>query len=274
MSAPQAAQATWQAALTELQLQMTRATFDTWLKPTYVLDADDHSYRIGCHSGYAKDWLENQLRAPIQRALAHITGQPVEVQFVVRPSPLPNPNRGTTPEPESESEIESIEIVEFDPTKRGWTAVPFYSEAFWQPYLGPGVYNTYRLLLASAWYAKQTGRWPSIQRIADTVARGDRKAVTGRNERGTGDNYRPPVEGYLQRLEHEGIIRVRRRGEGRKTRYKFVVLASLPLLTPAQVSLLSPLLQEAHQRFIGESRLDLDQWEQIATNSLIPEDDE
>jgi len=44
----------WQAALGELQLQMTRATFDTWVKNTFVVSYEDGTFIIGVHNGYLR----------------------------------------------------------------------------------------------------------------------------------------------------------------------------------------------------------------------------
>jgi chromosomal replication initiator protein len=74
----------WQAALGELQLQMTKATFDTWVKQTHVLAYEDGTFVIGVQNGYAKDWLENRLHGTIQRTLASILKRSVEVRFVVQ----------------------------------------------------------------------------------------------------------------------------------------------------------------------------------------------
>lgn len=74
----------WQAALGELQLQMTKATFDTWLKHTFVISYEDGTFVIGVHNTYAKEWLENRLLSTIKRTLVGIMGRAVEVKFVVR----------------------------------------------------------------------------------------------------------------------------------------------------------------------------------------------
>lgn len=73
----------WQAALGELQLQMTRETFTTWLKPTRVISYEDGSLIIGVENGYVKDWLSNRLLATIQRTVTSIVGRTVEVKFIV-----------------------------------------------------------------------------------------------------------------------------------------------------------------------------------------------
>jgi chromosomal replication initiator protein len=74
----------WPAALGELQLQMTRATFDTWLRDSRLLKYEEGIFVIGVKSGYAKDWLENRLLSTIKRTLTRLTGQTVEVRFIVR----------------------------------------------------------------------------------------------------------------------------------------------------------------------------------------------
>jgi len=73
----------WQAALGELQLQMTRPTFDTWLKNTRAISYEDGTLIVGVHSAYAKDWLENRLLSIIKRALVSIVGRTVEARFVL-----------------------------------------------------------------------------------------------------------------------------------------------------------------------------------------------
>jgi len=85
--------ALWQSALSELELQMTKATFNTWLRPARLLawgpdtndGSDNGSTRVvlGVPNGYVKDWLENRLLTPIQRTLCGIAGQPVEITFQV-----------------------------------------------------------------------------------------------------------------------------------------------------------------------------------------------
>ncbi len=80
----------WHAALGELQLQMPRATFETWLKGTHAIAYEDGTFVVGVHSAYAKDWLENRLAGKIKRTLAGILGRSVEVKYKVR-----NPARRT-----------------------------------------------------------------------------------------------------------------------------------------------------------------------------------
>jgi chromosomal replication initiator protein len=102
--------AAWKATLGELELQMTKATFNTWLKDAHLISCEDNTYTIGVRNDYAKDWLENRLRDTILRTLSAIKGQRVDVQFMVKGDESNNtavskphlngstPN-GTTPKP-------------------------------------------------------------------------------------------------------------------------------------------------------------------------------
>jgi hypothetical protein len=73
----------WQAALGELELQMTRETFNTWLKPARFQSLDGGVFIIGVENAYAQAWLSNCLLATVQRTLTSIVGSAVEVKFVV-----------------------------------------------------------------------------------------------------------------------------------------------------------------------------------------------
>jgi len=75
----------WQDTLDQLQLQMTNATFNTWLKHTHFVKYADSTYTIGVKNAYAKDWLENRLLNTITRTLTRTTGQSSSIEFIVTP---------------------------------------------------------------------------------------------------------------------------------------------------------------------------------------------
>lgn len=79
----------WQAAQGELQLQLTRATYETWVKDSYGLSYEDGSLIVAVENPYAKEWLENRLLGTIKRTLSGIMGRTVEVRFTVRPRETP-----------------------------------------------------------------------------------------------------------------------------------------------------------------------------------------
>jgi len=73
----------WQATLGELQLQLNKPTFDTWLRNTSLLSHEDGLYVVGVDNAYNKDWLETKLSSTIKRTLTAITGQTANVRFVL-----------------------------------------------------------------------------------------------------------------------------------------------------------------------------------------------
>ena len=78
------AQKQWQATLGELQLQMTRATFDTWLRGSEVISCEDGLYTVYVRHAYAVDWLQNRLLAVVKRTLQRHAGPDAEIEFTAR----------------------------------------------------------------------------------------------------------------------------------------------------------------------------------------------
>jgi chromosomal replication initiator protein len=93
-------QSAWKATLAELELQMTKATFNTWLKDARLVHCKADEYVIAVRNDYAKDWLENRLHDTIQRTLAAIVNERVTLRFVVwrdeaKHTAAPMPGNGT-----------------------------------------------------------------------------------------------------------------------------------------------------------------------------------
>ncbi len=80
---PRSADALWEAALGQLQLQVTRANFDTWLRESRGLSFEDGRFTIVVPSDFVAEWLANRLQDVIAKTLAGIVGQPVAVAFQV-----------------------------------------------------------------------------------------------------------------------------------------------------------------------------------------------
>jgi chromosomal replication initiation ATPase DnaA len=62
---------------------MTRATFDTWLRGSRVVAAEEGRLTVAVRYTYAVDWLENRLMPVIERTVARRTDQETQVKFVV-----------------------------------------------------------------------------------------------------------------------------------------------------------------------------------------------
>jgi chromosomal replication initiator protein len=76
----------WRAALGELQVTLSPANFETWLRDTALVEVDDTRFRISVPNGFAKDWLETRYRSLISQTLGRIVGYGVQVDFVVGPA--------------------------------------------------------------------------------------------------------------------------------------------------------------------------------------------
>ena len=74
----------WRAALGELQVSLSPANFETWLKETALVAVDDNRFRVAVPNGFAKDWLETRYRSLISQTLARVVGYSVTVDFEVR----------------------------------------------------------------------------------------------------------------------------------------------------------------------------------------------
>src|SRR5689334_14442635 len=77
----------WRAALGELQVSLSPANYETWLRDTALAEVDDNRFRISVPNGFAKDWLESRYRSLISQTLARIVGYSVQVEFFVSAAP-------------------------------------------------------------------------------------------------------------------------------------------------------------------------------------------
>ena len=73
----------WQAALGQLQVDMPKGTFDTWVRDAELVAYEDGSFVIGVNNAYARDWLESRLKSTVTRLLTGMMNRTVEVRFVV-----------------------------------------------------------------------------------------------------------------------------------------------------------------------------------------------
>ena len=70
----------WSQTRRELEMSMTRATFDTWIRPSRLvaLDVEAGVAIVQARDKYTRDWLENRLDVVVRRTLAGVIGIPVD----------------------------------------------------------------------------------------------------------------------------------------------------------------------------------------------------
>ena len=74
----------WRAVLGELQLQLPRNTFDTWLRPTEGISYQNSQFVVEVPTPFTVAWLERRMYQSIQKTVEKVTGGPADIQFQVK----------------------------------------------------------------------------------------------------------------------------------------------------------------------------------------------
>jgi chromosomal replication initiator protein len=133
----------WRAVLGELQLQLPKPTFETWLKQTEGISYDDSRFVVEAATPFAIAWLERRMYQAIQKTLEKVTGRLLDIQFRVKsggvaaaetpveeePPPAPPlPKGGEDDRPlskEGESDATLAEVSGPAPANEGAASSPF-----------------------------------------------------------------------------------------------------------------------------------------------------
>ena len=95
----------WDAALGELQLQVARPAFETWLRDTEGVAHRDGEFIVGTANAFIAEMLEHRMYPLIERAIEHVIGEPTSVRFqVVTQSSIFESVESETPAVAGESE--------------------------------------------------------------------------------------------------------------------------------------------------------------------------
>ena len=117
------AEQAWQSVLAQLQMEMPRASYDTWVRDTRPTAYENGIITVGVRNAYARDWLESRLATTVSRLLIGILNSNVAVEFVVSQA---NETDSHT-EPDAEHVASSIEITAPEPKARHVTLNPRYT---------------------------------------------------------------------------------------------------------------------------------------------------
>jgi len=83
----------WLATLGQLQIQLNRATYDTWLRHADLLGYEDGRFVVTVPHAYAKDWIDRHLLTAMTRTLSDIFQRECEIQVIVW-DPIDEEERG------------------------------------------------------------------------------------------------------------------------------------------------------------------------------------
>ncbi len=73
----------WEAALGDLQVQVARPSYDTFLQNTTGVALEDDCLVIDANSSFAAEYLEKRLRSVVQTAVERVAHSPLNVRFQV-----------------------------------------------------------------------------------------------------------------------------------------------------------------------------------------------
>lgn len=119
----------WRAVLGDLQMQLPRPTFETWLKPTEgvaQLTPEDGgpAFIVEAPTPFAVEWLERRMFQALQRTLEKVTGGPMPLQLKVKAEGIATAAERAEIPPEAEGEANPL-LFEFQSLNPRYTFESF-----------------------------------------------------------------------------------------------------------------------------------------------------
>jgi len=263
MKPPQA----WQAALGQLQLEMPKAAFDTWVRDAELISFEDDIFTIGTHNAYARDWLVDRLTSTIAKLLTGIMNQAIEVRFVV----IDPQDEADIEEDDEIAEVEAVFDLPYDEiVGTGIIAIPAYFGRYHLSMLGPNLAWMVIGFRQAAYSAGQRSgsrrhrisermiaRWSGMYR--GTFRRRKKKAKTWRE-----------LQGFVKLVDAK-LSWVSVKGETpRKRAHAYQVQMTMPLTTAHACSLKQWLMQNVEAA--GGPKAVLELATTVHQKALLPDD--
>ena len=73
----------WHATQGQLQIELSKAIYDTWVRDVELSEFDGDELVLGAANNYARDWLTDRLKSTVERIVTGILGKEIAVRFVV-----------------------------------------------------------------------------------------------------------------------------------------------------------------------------------------------
>lgn len=157
-----------------------------------------------------------------------------------------------------------VKMVEWDPTRRGYTPVPNYFKHYWTPLLGLKAAAVYEMICSFA-HGDKDECHPTVGLLAATLGV-DKHDLTGRMRRDrrpghTAEYYQP---GMFEVLESYNLLRITIE-PGRWDKHRtFTILKYPPLLSIEQLAQLPKRVQDSHRRLLDRCRNDQEKFTQTS----------
>jgi len=86
----------WQSTLGEMEIQLSRANFATWLKNSHLIDKKDDTLVVALPNNFTKVWVEDKYQKNILGIIRGLDGSVKKLEFVVG-SKIPEPAKAPSP---------------------------------------------------------------------------------------------------------------------------------------------------------------------------------
>lgn len=116
------AQQAWQATLGQLQMEMSKAAYDTWVRSAELVSYEQDVFTVGVPNAYARDWLESRLSSTVTRQLTGVMGKPQAVRFIVW-----HKDYDVVEENDAAGEVEVEKVITDSPVRQNHTIASRYS---------------------------------------------------------------------------------------------------------------------------------------------------
>jgi len=104
----------WQSALGQLQFDMPKASFDTWVRDTNLVSYKDGLFTIGVRNAYVREWLESRLTSTVTRLLMGMMNREVEVTFVVDEPDVVEEDKDESEAEEETTDVQVVHRLQYD----------------------------------------------------------------------------------------------------------------------------------------------------------------
>ena len=75
----------WQNVLADVELNTSRATFNTWFGGTNIQSIEDNILLISVPNSFAKEWLENKFNKFILKSIRNFLPEIKDIKFIISP---------------------------------------------------------------------------------------------------------------------------------------------------------------------------------------------
>jgi chromosomal replication initiator protein len=106
----------WQSTLGEMEIQLSRANFATWLKNSRLIEKRDGVFYIALPNNFAKEWVENKYQKNILGIIRNFDCSARKLEFIVGGHTQEIANKkSTTAKPITTENIIDFDSIKIDP---------------------------------------------------------------------------------------------------------------------------------------------------------------